>query len=182
MLNPKKAEALKGTQRLGDSDYSAWKARKVTLAEVAEKCGVSIAAVSKRFKKLAGEGANRASERDVPAAIALESSQKWVEPDPSKPLPIFSDADARKLAVSCAFSTLVHANHFLTSSTEVSPSVLKAAGVAANDAVELLVKLGVMALPEPAEKPLPQLVIRRMTDAEELELRENGAKGESDDE
>ncbi len=177
------APAVPGTALLGVSDYAGWKSGQITLSEVAAKCGVSIAAVSKRFKKLAAIAAKGDPDGDVPAnAITLESSQKWVETDPSKPLPSFSDADARRLAISCAFSTLVHANHFLTSNTEVSPSVLKASGVATGDAIDLLVKLGALALPEPAEKPLPRLIIRTMTDAEEHELREGGVKGEDGDE
>lgn len=176
--NPSAPAPKKGTAALTVDDYAKWRAGNVTLAELAARCGVSVPAVHKRLKKLS----HQPPSKPTPDAIPMVPSDKWMEPDASKPLPLFSDEDARTLAMSAAFSTLVHANHYLTSNAAIAPSVLKMTSVATNAAVDLLVKLGAMALPEPAEKPLPVLKIEVMTEEECAALRSGSGRAENSDE
>lgn len=165
-----------GTRSLTQEDLDAWKASRVTLGDLANRCGVSIAAVSKAF-------ARRGSKAPPPGEAKVQASSRGAKPlvgqNPSTPsslpilpaLPTFTSEDAGRLAQSAAFAILVQAHEQLTSQP-LGPSALKAVMTAVRESAAMLGQLGVISLDEVKAASLPVLRVVCMTAEEEAAIRE----------
>lgn len=147
---------LAGVAGITLEDIAALDARRVTLLDVATRCGISKQGAAKRIARM-----RAASPTATPPASTSTG--------PTIP----ADAiviDATQLAISANLAVLHCSHALLAGGGPLGPTAIKALGSAIATARIELTALNVMTAPDDAEKPT-EFVIRVMSDEEHQETK-----------
>jgi hypothetical protein len=185
---------LRGLAGLSRADFDSWRAGRTTQADIGDRLGISPSAVNRRFRRWAAamvaapEATSAPAASPAPAAPTPTASPATATTSAASPahLPEFTSEDAVAVAKSAAIAVLVRTHELLIMpGVAIGPSGLKAAAAAVRESTDLLSRLGVVDFVEAAGERPVALTIRRLTDAEEVEIQRqaelSGAGLEPDD-
>jgi hypothetical protein len=154
------------------------------LADIGARLGISEAAISRKFKQWTANLATQDEPMRANKLIAPDAGVASAIPAPTPraatvPLPEFTSEDAVAVAKSACVGVLVQTHALLVAPASIGPSGLKAAAAAIKDSVDMLARLGVLDLAEIAAVKPQEIVIRRLTEAEEVEIQAAAEAGDS---
>lgn len=159
-----------------ESDFNDWQQGKVQLAELASRCGVSVAAVSKAMKKHRPLASPAPLLEDSPTIAPSRAGvgpgdRMLVQPIWQQGPDGFQGDDVMTLARSAAYGALLQAHRVLASQADVGPTQLKVCAGVVQWSIDQLDRLGVISLDKMEHEQLPKLRIEVMTEEEEESLR-----------
>ena len=149
--NPK----LAGVAGITPEDLAALDAKRVTLQDLADHCGITKQAAAKRIKAMRLASTATTSPASIRTDASIPAGAVQVDPV--------------EIATSACLGALVRAHAALIGPEQIGPSGLKALAIVISTATAELRQLGVLALDD-VDTPT-ELVVRIMTDKEHDEIK-----------